>query len=580
MSRLKLEIEEKALDSRIDKIAQPGREVLILHMRGREGNHKLLISASASSPRIHFTARPPENPKQPPMFCMLLRKRLGGGRLTAVTQYGLDRILRLDFDTVNELGDRVVLSLLVEIMGRHSNIILVDGENRIVDAVKRIDLTMSSVRQVLPGMSYVLPPSQTKLSLLEATADEIVQAVKAGRNLELSKTLMEVLQGVSPILARELAHYATRGMETQKENLSGEQMERLRFAVARLITEMKENTTAACMVMTPEGRPKDFSLIPIHQYGHALVTREYASCSELLDDFYCKRDQMERIKQRSADLLKLLVTISDRISRKLANQKEELAASQDRERLKRCGDLLSANLYSLRKGDWVAKVDDFYQESSPMVDIALDSRLTPAQNAQRYYGEYHKADTAEKMLLKLMAQGEEELEYIDSVFDALTRAESEAELTAIRGELAAQGYLRRQGKGPAKKEEKLAPIRYRSSDGFTILTGRNNLQNDRLTLRDSRGRDLWFHTQKIPGSHTVILTEGREVPNRTLEEACVIAAYNSKARESAKVPVDYTQVRNVKKPPGAKPGMVIYDHFQTAVVDPDEERVLALLEQE
>jgi len=576
LNRLAHEIREVAIGARVDKIAQPSREELVITLRWRGGGGKLLMSASPQAPRIHFTGDAPENPAKPPMFCMLLRKHLSGAKLAEVRQIQLDRILHLDFETQNELGDQVTVTLAMEIMGRHSNLVVIGAEGRIIDAIRRVDLETSSIRQILPGMRYALPPAQNKLSLFEAEPAQVLERMDAGKDLELSKALMDILQGMSPILCREIAHYATRGVDTTFKALTDGQRQRLEFYLTQLTATVREYKSTPTMVLEPSGKPKDFSFVPIHQYGAAMLTREYESCSGLLDSFYTHRDRMERVRQRSGDLLKLLANTSDRLTRKLAAQKEELLQCAKRDGLREKGDLISANLYTLQKGDARATVQNFYSPGEEYVDIELDPMLTPAQNAQRYYALYRKADTAEKMLVKLVSQGEAELVYIDSVFDALTRASGESELDAIRSELAAGGYVRAHAKKGGKREDKLAPMRYLSADGFTILSGRNNLQNDRLTLREARATDLWLHTQRIPGSHTIILAEGREVPKTTIEQACVIAAYNSKARDSGKVPVDYTPIRNVKKPGGAKPGMVIYDHYQTVIVDPDEALVRSL----
>ena len=576
LNRLAHEIREVAIGARVDKIAQPSREELVMTLRWRGGGGKLLMSASPQAPRIHFTGDAPENPAKPPMFCMLLRKHLSGAKLAEVRQIQLDRILHLDFETQNELGDQVTVTLAMEIMGRHSNLVVIGAEGRIIDAIRRVDLETSSIRQILPGMRYALPPAQNKLSLFEAEPAQVLERMDAGKDLELSKALMDVLQGMSPILCREIAHYATRGVDASFKALTDGQRQRLEFYLTQLTATVREYKSTPTMVLEPSGKPKDFSFVPIHQYGAAMLTREYESCSGLLDSFYTHRDRMERVRQRSGDLLKLLANTSDRLTRKLAAQKEELLQCAKRDGLREKGDLISANLYTLQKGDAKATVLNFYSPGEEYVDIELDPMLTPAQNAQRYYALYRKADTAEKMLVKLVSQGEAELVYIDSVFDALTRASGESELDAIRSELAAGGYVRAHAKKGGKREDKLAPMRYLSADGFTILSGRNNLQNDRLTLREARATDLWLHTQRIPGSHTIILAEGREVPKTTIEQACVIAAYNSKARDSGKVPVDFTPIRNVKKPGGAKPGMVIYDHYQTVIVDPDEALVRSL----
>lgn len=565
------ELSSVLLDSRVDKVYQPSREEIVLLMRWRGGSARLLMSAAADSPRIHFTKTNPENPKSPPMFCMLLRKHLGSGRLVEIRQLGMDRILHLVFESVNEMGDLVRLTLAVEIMGRHSNIILVGPDGRVIDAVKRIDLEMSSVRQILPGIGYVLPPPQTgKLSLLESRGDEILARIEELENTDLSKALMKVLQGVSPVLCREAASYAVRDLDVRSRELDPEQRRRLSEYLDYLSSVLREHTGTPVLLSEPSGRPREFSFVPINQYRGALLSREYPSYSELLDSFYGDRDLMERMKQRSHDLLRLLANTSDRIARRIEAQKEELGKCAQRDTLRQYGDLISANLYSLSKGMTEFSAQNFYDEALPTVQIRLDPRLTPAQNAQKYYAEYRKADTAERMLTGLIRQGEAELEYLDTVFDALVRATREAELAALREELTAAGYLKRRG-GQNRRPEKLAPLRYRSSDGFTILVGRNNLQNDRLTLKEAHNYDVWFHTQKIPGSHTVVVSEGRPVPDSTLEQAAIIAAYNSRARDSALVPVDYTIIKNVKKPPGARPGRVIYSDFKTAVVTPSRE---------
>ncbi|WP_066460137.1 Rqc2 family fibronectin-binding protein [Anaerotruncus rubiinfantis] len=568
LNQLKNEIADVIVGGRVDKVHQPAKETIVLAMRAQAGNHKLLISASASNPRLHFTSLPQDNPKSPPMFCMLMRKHLANAKLVEIRQIGLDRILHLRFETVNEFGDKVVMTLAVEIMGRHSNIILVGPDNKVVDSIKRISDEMSRVRPVLPGMSYTLVPAPDRLSIFTAAPTEIAERIKCAPGLPLSKALLGVLEGMSPLVCREVAHNVTRGGDTVVSELTGEQEMRLKFYLSQLSDTLREGKAHPVMLVDAAGKPKDFSYIDLNQYGHTLVCRAYDTYSGLLDSFYSERDRIDRMHQRGADLLKLLVNLSDRTARKLSTQREELKTSTEREKLKIYGDLINSNLYALEKGQNTARVQNYYEEGCPEIEIPLDVRLTPAQNAQRYYAQYRKADTAEKKLRALIAQGEAELAYFDTVFDELARASLESELSAIRSELAGEGYVRstvRRG----MKEERLPPLKFISDDGFTILCGRNNLQNDRLTLKDSRNGDIWFHTQKIPGSHVVIITEGREVPNRTLEQAAVIAAWHSKARESGKVPVDYTQIRNVRKHPANKPGLVLYEPYQTAIVEPD-----------
>ncbi|MBQ1237567.1 MAG: NFACT family protein [Oscillospiraceae bacterium] len=575
--QLRHEIAQLVLDARVDRIHQPTREEIIIALRWRGGAGKLLLSANAGGARIHFTETSPENPKQPPMFCMLLRKHLGSARLIRIEQVGMDRILHLVFEAINEMGDLVELTLAVEIMGRHSNIVLVDQNGKIIDAVKRIDAEMSSVRQILPGMTYQLPPPQTeKLNLLEADVSEVVQAVMAQGDRDISKALLNTVLGMSPLTCREAENYALHGADLKAGQMAQPHQQRLGEWLSMLQLRLREHSGVPTILLENSGKPKDFSFLPIHQYRGALTAREEETYSALLDHFYAERDLMDRMKQRSHDLLRLLANTSDRISRKIAAQKEELKECANREKLKICGDLLNANLYQLEKGMEVARLQNYYEEDLPNIDIPLDPALTPAQNAQKYYSEYRKQDTAEKKLQELIVQGEEEVQYLDTVFDNLARAVKEAELAAIREELSATGYIKNY-KARNKKPEKINPLMYRSSDGFTILVGRNNIMNDRLTLKDAHNYDMWFHTQKIPGSHTVVIADGKEIPDSTLEEAAVIAAYHSRARDSALVPVDYTIIKNVKKPSGARPGKVIYDKFETAIVTPDRERVQALL---
>lgn len=578
LRQIKHELEGCLIGSRVDKIHQFSREEMVFVLRLREPaadgarSAKLYLSAGADSPRLHLTSSSFENPKSPPMFCMLMRKHLGSAKLLEIRQVGLDRILHLIFETRNEMGDLIELTVAIEIMGRHSNIILIDENGRVIDSIKRIDDTMSSVRPILPGVHYTLPPAQDKLDLITSTPEQIEQRLIEGKDTPLSKALLAAVQGVSPIVCREVANYVFVGDDRVISQMTPDHFDRLRFFLSRVILMARDYTGTPTSVIDSRKKPMDFSFLDIHQYGGSMFTRTYDSYSQLLDDFYTQRDNIQRMRHRSSDLLKVLANTADRIARKLSLQQKELADCSDRETWKIYGDLISANLYSIQKGDRTARLINFYDEAQSEVVIPLDPRKTPAQNAQKYYGEYRKADTAEKKLRELIEEGQQEAVYIDSVFDALTRAQTNDELTAIRAELAEQGYLRKKGSAAKKgKEPKLAPKRYRSDDGFTILVGRNNVQNDQLTLKEARGRNYWFHTKNIPGSHTIVVSDGQEVPDSTLHQAAILAAVNSKAAESSQVPVDYTLIKNVKKPRGAKPGMVIYVSYQTAYVTPDLE---------
>lgn len=570
LRHLKKEITDRALGARVDKIYQPNKEELVFLLRTRQEAFKLLLSARANSPRIHFTQYAPENPKVPPMLCMLLRKRLSGAKLVEVRQPGLERLLYLDFDAANELGDKVRLSLVIEIMGKYSNIILVDGQGKIVDALKRVDEEMSSQRLVQPGLAYELPPAQNKPCMLECQPEEIVEAiVHQPKNQSLNKGILNALQGLSPVVCREVEHQVGRGQELFTRDLTQEQKERLRFFLERLFTTVRDTAGEPYMVTKIKGKPMEFSFLNIVQYGTLASVSRWEDFSSLLDEFYEERDRQDRMRVKAQDLLRLLANASERLSRKINLQRGELARSEDREHLRVCGDLINANLYRIERGSAFADLENFYDENR-LMRIKLDPALNATQNAQKYYKEYRKAKTAQQVLGEQIAQAEQELLYVDSVFDCLSRAQSESELNEIRQELREEGYLkavRDKRKPPAP----LAPLEFVSSEGFRILVGRNNRQNDKLTLKQANNNDIWLHTKNIPGSHTIIVTGGRQPGDATLKEAAMLAAYHSRAKDSSQVPVDYTQIRYVSKPQGAKPGMVIYVHYQTLFVTPQHE---------
>ena len=557
------------IGSRIDKIYQPTRDSLVLSFRTKGGATRVLLSASADAARIHLTAESPENPPQPPMFCMLLRKHISGGKLEDVEQDGLERILRLKLRCNNELGDSVLLTLAVEIMGRCSNIILINENGRIIDSIRRVDEDSSRVRLVLPAMEYTAPPREDRLCLLECSAEEIRQRIQALENTSLSKALIRLFEGISPIIAREWEFYTGRG-DALTLPLSPDHLDRLLFTIGQTQEILRTGNAKFTTLRTKEGQLKDFSFLHIAQYGALMISSEYTTASETLDAFFAQRDHYTRIKQRANDLFRFLASASERISKRLANQKQELLACDSMELDRRRGDLLSANLYRLQRGDSVARLEDFYEESMPIVEIPLDVRLTPPQNAQAYYKKYQKSCNAKKKLTELIANGEQELSYIDSVFDALTRADCESDLAQIRVELTQQGYLRVNRKAP-KPPKALPPLEFCSSDGYRIRVGRNNVQNDQLTLKAAEKLDFWLHTQSVHGAHVIISCNGDTPPDRTIEEAAMLAAYFSKGRDSAQVAVDYCLAKFVKKPAGARPGMVIYTNYQTAFVTPNPE---------
>ncbi len=567
LRHIKKELEENLINSKVDKIYQPSKDEIILSMRSREGVKKLLISARANSPRINITSASPENPKVPPMLCMLLRKRLSGARLRNIRQPELERLLLLDFEGTNELGDTVMMSLAVEIMGQYSNIIFIDGDGIIIDAVKRVDLSMSSQRLVLPNMKYEFPPAQNKLCILEHGADDIITAVQnISRNMSLSKALLSVVQGISPIICREWEHLAGHGRDLYTSELDEESISRLRFFLKRTINAVRDCTGEPYIITDGTKKPVDFTFEHIQQYGTGRSDKRNSFC-ELLDTYYSRRDMLETVRQKSDDLNKLLSNTASRLIKKIYLQNEELSACADREYFRICGDLIQANLYRLEKGLDECEVENYYDENLAKIKIPLDRALSPSANSQRYYKKYQKAKTAEQVLKVQIEKAETELDYISSVMDSLSRAESVRELDEIRQELAEQGYIKSKGK-KQKSESALPPLEFTSEAGFKILVGRNNRQNDKLTLKYANKSDIWLHAKDIPGSHTIIITNGREVDENTLLYAAALSAAHCKARNSSKVPVDYTKVKFVSKPQGAKPGMVIYTNQKTLFVTP------------
>ncbi len=558
------------IGSRVDKVYQPSREEIVIALRGRDGAKRLILSANSVSARVNITEAAFDNPQQPPMFCMLMRKHLGGGRLTDIRQDGLERIIYFDFECLNEIGDIVTNTLAAEIMGRHSNIILI-RDGRVVDSIKRVTDDISSVRRVLPNIQYETPPRAERLNLLEVSPEDVWERLK-GSPERLAKRLLSVLEGVSPIFARECAYYAARDVDITCSDLTESMRDKVLFYLSKAKKSL-EGAAEYTIVSELGGKKKDFCFVNIEQYSTAMLISHAESANSLLDGFFAAADRTERTKQRAKDLLKLLMNSYERVSRKLELQKKELAECSEREVFRVCGDLINANIYQLEKGMTKCTLEDFY--SGEPREITLDARLTPAQNAQKYYTEYRKLDTAEKMLTELIEKGGEELIYIDSVFDCVSRTENEAELAEIRRELREQGYLR-SGKSD-EKIKKTEPLRYVSTSGYEILVGKNNRQNDTLTLKTARAADIWLHTKDIAGSHVIIRTAEKGAPDEeTIMEAAELAAYHSKGRSSSQVPVDYTAVKFVKKPAGAKPGMVIFTNNRTVYVTPDEETVKRL----
>ncbi|WOC74066.1 NFACT RNA binding domain-containing protein [Intestinibacillus sp. NTUH-41-i26] len=563
---------------RVEKVYQPDRDEIVLQTRGQGGARRLLVSTAAGAPRVHFIDVARENPAAPPMFCMLLRKHVQGAKIAAVVQPAVERMLTIELDTTDEMGVACKKHLICELMGKHSNVILCGEDNRIIDAMRRVDGDLSGKRQVLPGLFYRLPPAQEKHDPFALSGVGLSASLQsADGEMGLDRYLLSQLLGFSPLLCRELSYRATGDAAKPVGKLTAEEQLRL----AQVFEDLKSYLTEKrwkpfLLTKTEDHAVFDFSFLPITQYEGLMTVSQEQSFSDLLAAFFEKKGKAERMARRSADLHKAVVNARDRLARKLAAQQKELDATQNREQYKRLGDLITANLYQLEKGMNKAVVVDYYDEACPEVEVALDVRLTPQQNAQKYFKLYNKAKTAEEVLTQQLAQGRADLDYLESVLVALGEAESERDLAQLREELTQEGVL--SSKQARNKKQRVKPVaakpfHYRSSDGFDIFAGKNNLQNDLLTLKTAFKSDIWFHTQKIHGSHVILVADGREPTDRAMTEAAMIAAYHSKARQSSLVPVDYTPVRQVKKPAGAKPGMVIYHVYQTAYVTPDEAAV-------
>ena len=554
------EVRAAVQGGKIDKIYQPTRDEVVLYIRGPAGNVRLLLSANPGHPRAHLTERNRENPEQPPMFCMLLRKHLQGARILELNQPPLERILDFKLETLDELGDRVERRLVLEAMGRSANLLLLDGEGRIVDCTRRVDGDLArGQRQLLPGLFYRQPPAVDKLNPFTLSPEELRLVLANPLGKAWDKLLLDSFTGLSPLVARELAFRA------------GDDSEKLAAELEKLGKAVEENHFTAYLLVR-EGKPVDFTFLPVLQYGPETESIPRESFSALLDDFFSDRESAERVRQRGQDLVKSVTSARDRTARKLGNQARELEATKNRERLRELGDILTSNLHLMEKGMSTFRTMDFYDPEGGEVDIPLDPLLTPQQNAAKYYKEYNKAKTAEEMLTIQIEKGEKELEYLNSVLENIALAEGEKDLQEIRQELTETGYLRRP-KTAAKRAKRVSgkPIEFRSSSGLRISVGKNNSQNDLLTTKLAYKSDIWLHTQKIHGSHVILWLEGGEADARSLTEAAQLAAYFSQARDGSKVPVDYTPVKYVKKPAGARPGMVVYTTYQTAVVEPDAE---------
>ncbi len=566
------ELREKILGARVDKVFQPERDELIINVRGG-ANFKLFLTASAASPRAHLTTIAKENPMQAPQFAMTLRKHLTPGRIADIIQPDFERVIEFHIESATEMGDLTVKKLIIEMMGKHSNIILTDAAGKIIDSIKRVTQEKSRVREVLPGLIYTRPPSDKTNPLTESNNGFIRRFVSSDLNAQ--KAVYLNYTGVSPILASEMLHRADIDAGRPAASVSADEAARL-FAAFESFSERAKSGEFECHIYKEEtGKPADFSVFDMGVYAGYEDVR-YTAISALLDDFYAQKDDVNRIAQKSQDLRKLVSGFLDRAVRKLDIQEKAIADTLGREENRVFGELITANIYAIKQGQTSLITQNYYEEDTPEVTILLDTQKTPSQNAQNYFKKYNKQKRTHENATVQATQSREEITYLDGILFALTAVTHEREIDEIRDELAALGYLKaRKTKKDGRKTTSTKPLSFTSSDGFTIFVGKNNRQNDELTF-SGQGSDMWLHTKDIPGSHVLIVTNNQPVPEKTLEEAAMLAAFYSKGQKSSLVPVDYCLRKYVKKPSGAKPGFVIYTNQKTAYVTPDERFVTAL----
>ena len=560
------ELAPRITGERIDKIQQPARDQVVLLLRR---GVRVLLCANPNQPRIHLTALQRDNPAQPPMFCMLLRKYLQGGVIVGLEQTPLERVVTITVRAADELGELGDYRLILELMGRRANLILCAADGRIIDCLRRVDLEMSETRQVLPGLFYRLPPLQEKLSPLKTEEEDFAGLLsRCPDGAPLDRWLVDTFTAVSPLVARELVFRAFGSTDKS----AGEDASALWQSFSAWRNDIREDHFTP-VVVKRDGKPVDFTYLPVLQYGGYAVSEQEESFGAMLDDFYAQREQADRVRQRGQDLIKTATNARDRVRRKIALQEKEYEQTLDRDRLRIFGELITANFYRMERGQSRLIAQNYYEENCPDVEIPLDVRLSPQENAAKYFKRYAKAKTAQRVLTEQLEKGGVEQRYLESVLQELSQAESEQDFNDIRAELESGGYLRRSGKKGFQRPSR--PREFRSSAGLRILVGRSNSQNDALT-KNAQHRDVWLHTQKIHGSHVILCTDGAEPDERSLYEAAVLAAYYSQGRDSGRVAVDYTPVRYVKKPAGSRPGMAVYTTYRTILVPPDEALVKRL----
>ncbi len=570
ISALISEVKDKVVGGRIDKIYQPESDEIILSIRSFGAGYKLLLTANPSNPKFHFTQINKDNPLDPPLFCMVMRKHLQSGKIIDIEQPDFDRIVNIYVESLNEMGDYSVKKLIIEIMGRHSNIILTDSDGTILDCIKHITHDKSSVREVLPGKKYEMPPKQDKINTLMLSRDNFISAVKNNGANKVQALIYQSYTGISPVMATEICIRAGIDDSDFAETLSDNKIDRLYTEFEKLVNDIKDENFSPYIIKDDRGKIIDF--FPLKpSFGNI---EKYESMSALTEDFYKTRDFAYRINQKTQDLKKLINQNIERCVKKKEIQLQTLKNIENRDELRLYGELIIANIYSIKKGMTLVKLVNFYSENGEEIEVELDGDLTPSENAQKYFKAYNKAKRTYDALQEQIAANNEELTYLEGVLTSVGNCISEQDIKEIRQELRDEGYIKKvknsKNRGSNKKSR---PMHFISSDGYDIYVGKNNVQNDELTLKFAKPRDMWLHTKVIPGSHVIVVNKGETIPDTTLNEAAMLSAYFSKARNSTMVPVDYTERRNVKKPNGAKPGMVIYETNKTAYITPSEEEV-------
>ena len=565
------EIRDRTAEARVDKIHQPSRDTVILQLKCRDGRQKLLFALNPTAPRLHLTTSNPENPAEPPMFCMLLRKHLLGARLLRTEQIPMERCAMFTFDCIDEMGDHVEKTLVAELMGRTCNLYLLSPEGRIIDCLRRIGLDESAKRAALPGLNYQRPDPIPKQDLRETeNFEEILR--QAGKDL-LAERLMDCFGGLSPMVCREAALFAAGSVDARVEDMDIVPVaEKL-----QLFFHEHLNHPAPYYYCQADGIPKQFAFCPIRQYGSCERAESFGA---LLDMFYTVRDRNDAMRQKSQAVRKTVQNLCTRITKKLAIQEKELEATFDRERLRQLGDIVTANIHRIVKGQTTVSCEDFYDEDMKTIEIPISPILSPQQNAAKFYKDYTKLKNAEKELTRQISLGEQELHYLKSVLEELSRAQTDGELEEIKQELHQGGYLRLDSAKRKMKQAKSKPMVFTSTDGYAIYVGRNNQQNDELTFRAARKDDIWCHASKVHGSHVIISCGGTTPPDDTITQAAQLAAYYAETSGGRNISVDVTSVKQVKKVPGAKPGMVIYHTYRTVIVNPYPDIVVDALNAE